>query len=437
MRTEDEAIFLLDLLEGATDPGNGAPLNVADLTLMGGDESGVTVSGNSLTVNPNAYNSLAVGDSEVITYSFNIVDGEGGSVAQTATITIIGVNDDPEATANSATTSQDGPAVTFNVTGDDTDVDNGDILAVSSVDTTGVLGTVSFAGTDITYDPNGNFDYLAFGSSTTESFIYTVSDGNGGYDTADITVTINGVNDDPEPQDDYGATDEETAIDVDVLENDSDIDVGDGLVATVGATSTNGATLSVNPDGTINYDPSGSSTLQALNTGQSLVDTFTYQVSDGNGGTATATAHITVEGMNEMMTFDDLTGFPLSYSEGGMTVTSKWETSPGDFNTPHVHTAGPDDDRAILYHSGCCSTPYEFRYADESGDAANFTFVNFLNHAGTGEWTSSSGGSYTPTQNGFNEFGSGFENVEWVRWSKNEDDDWTNDNVIEDIEWFV
>ena len=31
---------------------------------------------------------LAVGESEVITYSYNVVDGEGGSVAQTATITI-------------------------------------------------------------------------------------------------------------------------------------------------------------------------------------------------------------------------------------------------------------------------------------------------------------------------------------------------------------
>ena len=71
--------------------------------MTAGDASGVTVSGNSLTVDPNAYNSLAVGESEVITYSYNVIDGNGGSVAQTATITITGANDAP--TVSSAVTA--------------------------------------------------------------------------------------------------------------------------------------------------------------------------------------------------------------------------------------------------------------------------------------------------------------------------------------------
>jgi len=48
------------------------------------------------------------------------------------------------------------------------------------------------------YDPNGQFEFLAQGETATESFDYTISDGNGGTDTATATVTINGVNDAPE-----------------------------------------------------------------------------------------------------------------------------------------------------------------------------------------------------------------------------------------------
>ena len=67
---------------------------MSNLTLTSGDASGISVGGNSLTVDPNAYNSLAVGESEVITYSYDVTDGNGGT-AQTATITITGANDGP------------------------------------------------------------------------------------------------------------------------------------------------------------------------------------------------------------------------------------------------------------------------------------------------------------------------------------------------------
>ena len=35
------------------------------------------------------------------------------------------------------------------------------------------------------------------GDTATLTFTYTISDGNGGTDTGDITITINGVNDTP------------------------------------------------------------------------------------------------------------------------------------------------------------------------------------------------------------------------------------------------
>uniref|UniRef100_UPI00372B606A Ig-like domain-containing protein n=1 Tax=Yoonia sp. R2-816 TaxID=3342638 RepID=UPI00372B606A len=69
---------------------------------------------------------------------------------------------------------------------------------------------------------------------------------------------------------------------------DSDGD-GDALTGTaVSAASTQGAALTLNPDGTIIYDPTSAHAVQTLALGQTLTDTFTYTVDDGNGGESTA-----------------------------------------------------------------------------------------------------------------------------------------------------
>ncbi|MGI9517995.1 MAG: DUF4347 domain-containing protein, partial [Pirellulaceae bacterium] len=75
--TEDDAGYSVDLLTGASD-AEGDTLNVSGLTLTGGNDVGVTIAGNNLTVDPSAYNDLAVGESEIITYSYVIIDGNGG-----------------------------------------------------------------------------------------------------------------------------------------------------------------------------------------------------------------------------------------------------------------------------------------------------------------------------------------------------------------------
>mgnify|MGYP003669514198 CR=1 FL=1 len=89
------------------------------------------------------------------------------------------------------------------------DIDgDGDTLTVSQVQGSaanvgspvvtgsGAVVTVNADGS-FDYDPNGAFDYLAAGESGSDTFSYTVSDGNGGTDTATVTVTINGSDDAP------------------------------------------------------------------------------------------------------------------------------------------------------------------------------------------------------------------------------------------------
>ena len=60
----------------------------------------------------------------------------------------------------------------------------------------GALVTV-FSDGRYTYNPNGAFDSLAAGQSTTDSFTYTARDVFGSTDTATVTITITGQNDAP------------------------------------------------------------------------------------------------------------------------------------------------------------------------------------------------------------------------------------------------
>ena len=111
--SEDDAVFSVDLLDGASDVDNGAVLTVQNLVLTSGQDAGVTVNGNSIQIDPSAYNSLAVNASEILAYSYDVVDEHGALVSQTATITIDGVNDltdgdelNEEALASAGTVSQ-------------------------------------------------------------------------------------------------------------------------------------------------------------------------------------------------------------------------------------------------------------------------------------------------------------------------------------------
>jgi VCBS repeat-containing protein len=83
------------------------------------------------------------------------------------------------------------PGVLFN----DFDHDVYDLLRVTAVNASGTVGAVIAWGPRgaFTYDPNGQFDYLQAGNSTSDNFTYTVSDACGGNDTATVTITINGV----------------------------------------------------------------------------------------------------------------------------------------------------------------------------------------------------------------------------------------------------
>jgi large repetitive protein len=156
----------------------------------------------------------------------------------------------------------------------DTDA-NGDTLAVTAV-TQPANGTVTFTATGVSYTPNANFN-------GTNSFTYTISDGQGGTDTATVAVTVTGVNDAPDAVNDSATVNQGSSNNaINVLANDTDID-GNVLSVTAATNGANGA-VAFTATG-VSYTPNASF---------SGSDSFTYTISDGNGGTDTATVSVTV-----------------------------------------------------------------------------------------------------------------------------------------------
>ena len=196
--TEDDSSFSLDLLTEASDADASDVLGVSGLTLVSGDASGITDNGTSLGIDPSAYNSLAAGETAVISFSYNVTDGNGGVVAQTAVITITGVNDVPIVSGN----------VISNVTEDDSNFSLDLLENASDADLTdnlGVSGLTLVSGDDSGVTDNGTslgidlsaYQSLAAGESAIITFNYNVIDGNGGVVAQTAVITITGVNDAP------------------------------------------------------------------------------------------------------------------------------------------------------------------------------------------------------------------------------------------------
>lgn len=223
---------------------------------------------------------------------FDAVSGE--SAIQTVNITVNSVNDAPLAVPDDFSVDEDSPlndTLLFN----DSDID-GDSLIVSTTPVMDVNNgslTLNADGT-FTYVPDANFH----GADT---FVYSVSDGNGGSDQATVNITVNSVTDIPVVSGESYDALEDTPFNATLLNSLLNNDThGDGyslVVNTTPISDVSHGTLVINADGTFSYTPDANF---------HGVDSFIYQVDDGNGGTAQATATITVAGSIDLTTASEV-----------------------------------------------------------------------------------------------------------------------------------
>ena len=191
-----------------------------------------------------------------------------GGLDVTITVTDVEV----AAEDDTATTDEDTVVVIDVVANDTDDPDEPDdpwALSVSGVGTpaSGTVASTGNAGSTVDYTPAADFH-------GTDTFTYTVSNGADPPVTATgtVTVTVNSVNDEPVATADTPTTNEDQAVVIRVLENDTDVD-GDTLAVTDVGTPANGAAGITDNSTTITYTPTA---------GYIGEDNFFYEISDGS-----------------------------------------------------------------------------------------------------------------------------------------------------------
>ncbi len=226
-------------------------------------------------------------------FAFRAHDGWEFSPPGTVTVAVQPMQDTPTAVDDAVATLQNEP-VSIEVLANDIEVD-GDPLILAGF-TQPAFGTASEVADGILrYTPAA--DWLG-----TDSFLYVVLDGQGGYDVGSVVVRVGNVA--PVALDDDAWTLEETAVLIDVLGNDGDAD-GDALfVAYIGRTPN--ASVLINGDGTLTYTP---------DTDWYGTDSFTYRVSDGWELSAPATVSVTVAGVNDA---------PVAIEDRARTLAGDW-----------------------------------------------------------------------------------------------------------------
>lgn len=191
-------------------------------------------------------------------------------------------------------------------------------VELSDLETTSTLGAhvrltlrADRSLSTIDYDPTGSaiLNALSAGETIEDTFAYYVIDVHGAPGRAVVSIRVTGVNDEPVAANDGPfAAYEDFAIQIPyspgVLDNDSDVDRNGSApddvltVVDVQPVSALGAAVSAGPDA-FTYDPTASSLLQQLSEKETVIDQFTYTISDGNGGTSTATVLVRVTGIND------------------------------------------------------------------------------------------------------------------------------------------
>ncbi|MCX7561799.1 Ig-like domain-containing protein, partial [Sulfitobacter sp. F26204] len=383
--TDEDTPVTIDVVGNDTDPDDD-PLTVTGATVPA-DQGTVGVVGNEVVFTPAPdFN----GDA---TITYTVEDPAGNTDTGEVAVTVAPVNDAPVAVDDSDDTAFETP-VTIDVLGNDSDVD-GDDLTVTAA--TAPNGTVVINGDGtLEYTPDAGFDGV-------DTISYTIADEDGLTDTAEVAVTVAPeVDVAPDANPDVAETDEETAVSIDVLDNDTDPN-GDPLTVT-SASAPNGI-VDINPDGTLSYEP---------DVGFTGEDTITYTVEDpdGNSDTSTVTVTVNANDANEVPvavddTYDfDIDGYgggnirlsdsatdllsndsdpegdPLSVvaAQGETSLVNTWVDADAGGQirispTGAVRFRDPDGDFANVPDGEVVSTSITYSVADENGGTAEATIT--------------------------------------------------------------
>ena len=328
------------VLSNDTDADDSSSLSVSAISsgtvgqAKNGTYGALTLNANgsyTYVANQSGADGLAAGATATDTFTYTVSDGAGTTDTATLTITVTGIG--PQGVDDTGSVNEDA-TLTVNaangVVGNDDDNSSYDSesLAVTAIRAgaesgSGTAGSIGSALTgtygQLTIAADGSYSYVAnqdttdtldAGDTVTDTFTYTVKDDSDkNADTAELVITVTGVDDDPTGVNDTGSVNEDATLSVNtssgVLSNDTDADDASSLSVsaisggTVGSALTGDyGDLTLNANGSYTY-VANHDDADALDPGDTDTDVFTYTVSDGAGTTDTATLTITVTGVND------------------------------------------------------------------------------------------------------------------------------------------
>jgi hypothetical protein len=261
--TDEDTAQVITLVGSDVD---GDPLSYV---LVNGPTHGtVTGSGLNVTYTPEADYS---GNDN---FAFRLSDGSLESRVCVVTIQVAPVNDAPVASGQAVTTPEDS-FKSITLSGSDVEGNTLSYVIVSGP-SHGTLGVGSDG--NASYRPAANYN----GS---DSFTFKVNDGAADSNVATVTIQVTQVNDAPMAVGDTATTNRGVPVSIPVRANDTDVD-GDVLTVVAVSQGSAGGVVTINSGGTgVTLTP------RASFFGQ---ETFSYVISDGHGGTATATVLVNV-----------------------------------------------------------------------------------------------------------------------------------------------
>ncbi|NLI08573.1 MAG: cadherin-like domain-containing protein, partial [Thermotogaceae bacterium] len=205
----DDKVITLNLSNYFGDPDAGDVLTF-DAT---GLPAGLTIDASTGVISGTIDNSASQGGPNgdgVYTVTVTVTDPHGETSSQIFTWTV--TNPSPVAIDDFGETDQD-TVLTVDATNgvleNDYDPDGDDLVVTETTNGTDTVAAgTPIAGTNggtftinpdgsYTFDPGKDFVYLPKDATTTTSITYTISDGEGGTDTAVLTITVTGLNDAP------------------------------------------------------------------------------------------------------------------------------------------------------------------------------------------------------------------------------------------------
>jgi PKD repeat protein len=270
--TDEDAPVLVDVLANDVDP-DGDPLTVVIDEAPAHGAATVTEAGVRYVPDPDFHG--------LDTLSYEVTNGSSTATA-TLTITVLPINDRPTIESIDDIEMAEDALRTITVRSADVDGDLLEITATGLPAFADIVDNGDRAAT-ITFRP-GPDDEGSYGP-----FLVTVSDPAGAAATTEFAALVVDINRSPVAIDDVATTNEDVTANIDVLANDSDPDDDDLAVTSLSPTAAHG-TVSCTATGSCTYQPESNF---------SGPDSFDYLISDGHGGTATASVTVRMTPVND------------------------------------------------------------------------------------------------------------------------------------------